>query len=302
MTISYSPLPTLLGVTPHGLFAMLGIIAGAVLLRRQVRARGADVEITDNALIWAIPAAIIGARLDYIVSHPSAFSSPLEMLEIWRGGLALFGGLIAGLGVGSLVAYRGGFHLPRLLDVAAPSIALAVAIGRIGDLLLLDHLGKPTHSGLALAYRIRLGTQLAPGYEPSPAVYPPVGATCRDAGSFYAGCSYQLTAAYDLVGALLLFVLLMLLRRTAYPSGLAISLWAFWYGTQRFALDFLRGIDERPLLGMTGTQILAVVLASGGLALTVALALRSRRRTSGEPTDVSMQLPLQRAPSNIDQP
>ena len=47
-----------------------------------------------------------------------------------------------------------------------------MAVGRVGDLLLLDHLGKPVHSGWALAFRIRAGSQLAPGYEPRPAIAP----------------------------------------------------------------------------------------------------------------------------------
>lgn len=109
------------------------------------------------------------------------------MLALWHGGLALFGGLIAGLGVGLIVAHRRGVMVFRLLDACAPSIAIAIAIGRVGDLLLLDHLGKPTASIFALAYRVPLGAQLAPGFGPSPAIRPPTGASCADIGQFYAG-------------------------------------------------------------------------------------------------------------------
>jgi hypothetical protein len=130
---------------------------------REVRRRGADTAPLERALLWAVPAGIVGARADYVISHPHEFSSLGQVLALWHGGLALFGGLIAGLSVGVIVAHRAGIYAIRLLDAAAPSIALAIAVGRIGDLLLLDHLGKPAASAWALAYRVQLGSQLAPG-------------------------------------------------------------------------------------------------------------------------------------------
>jgi prolipoprotein diacylglyceryltransferase len=183
----------------------------------------------------------------------------------------------------------------RLLDAAAPSIALAIVIGRIGDLLLLDHLGKPTESAWALAYRVQRGSQLAPGFGPSPAVPPPGGRSCADVGQFYAGCAYHLSAGYDLLGSLLLLAFLLLLRRRGgYHAGVMFSVWALWYGSQRLALDFTRGVDERPLVGLTGTQLLAIgvlTLAAGSLA-TIGL----RRRGWGEqPGEASSRVaPLRR--------
>lgn len=135
--------------------------AGATLLFREVRRRGMDTAPIERALIWAVPAGVLGARADYVISHPHQFSSLGQMLALWQGGLALFGALIGGLGGGLLVAHRGGVHVFRLLDAAAPGIALAIAVGRVGDLLLLDHLGRPTSSIFSLAYRVPHGAQLA---------------------------------------------------------------------------------------------------------------------------------------------
>lgn len=281
VTITYPPVPSVLGVSPHGILIVVGVVAGAVLLRREVRRRGLDPAIIERALTWALPAGIIGARADYVISHPGQFHSLGEVLAVWHGGLALFGGLIAGLAVGVIIAHRAGAHLPRLLDAAAPGLALAVAIGRIGDLLLTDHLGIPTTNRFALGYRVQTGYVLAPGFEPSPAVPPPPGVGCTEVGRFYAGCTYHLTPAYDLLGALVLFGVLMALRhRVGYRAGTAISLWALWYGAQRLALDFTRGIDERPVLGLTGTQLLAIgVVAAGAGSLAVIFV---RRRGWGE--------------------
>ncbi|HJT02319.1 MAG TPA: prolipoprotein diacylglyceryl transferase family protein [Pseudonocardiaceae bacterium] len=284
MTITYPPVPSVLGVSPHGIFAALGLVAGALLLLREVRRRDFDLAVVERALTWAVPAGIVGARADYVISHPEQFHSLGQVLAVWNGGLALFGGLIVGLPVGLVVAYRAGAHLPRVLDAAAPALALAITVGRVGDLLLTDHLGAPTSSPVALAYRVRVGYDLASGFGPSPAVPPPPGVGCAEVGRFYAGCSYHLTPAYDLLGALVLFGVLMGLRRWVdYRAGTAISLWALWYGAQRLGLDFTRGIDKRPALGLTGTQLVAIgVVAAGMVSVAVILF---RRRGWGEESD-----------------
>jgi phosphatidylglycerol:prolipoprotein diacylglycerol transferase len=299
VVISYPPVHAIFGVSPHGILAAAGGLAGAVLLMREVRRRGADTAPLERALLWAVPAGIVGARADYVISHPHEFSSLGQVLALWHGGLALFGGLIAGLSVGVIVAHRAGIYAIRLLDAAAPSIALAIAVGRIGDLLLLDHLGKPAASAWALAYRVQLGSQLAPGFGPSPAIAPPSGASCADVGKFYAGCSYHLSAGYDLLGSVLLLALLLLLRRRGgYHAGVMFSVWALWYGTQRLALDFTRGVDERPLAGLTGTQLLAIgvlTLAIGSLSM-IGLRHRGWGEQPGEPCPRAA--PLQRAPQH----
>lgn len=297
MVITYPPLHALFGVSPHGILSAVGVAVGALLLFREVRSRGADAAPLERALTWAIPAGVVGARLDYVISHPHEFGSVAQVLAVWQGGLALFGGLIGGLGVGLAVAHRRGIQIFRLLDACAPSLAIAIAIGRIGDILLLDHLGRSTSSALALAYRIPVGAQLAPGFGPSPAIRPPTGASCADLGRFYAGCTYHLSAGYDLIGSLLVFFLLIALRRQSLRAGVAFSVWATWYGTQRLALDFTRGIDERPIVGLTGTQLLA--LAAISFALTSLIVIVARRRGWGEQPDdpPSRQAPLTRSPA-----
>ena len=142
---------------------------------------------------------------------------------------------------------------------------MAIAIGRIGDLLLTDHLGLPTQSRFALAYVVEAGYRLAPGFGPNPAALPGVGESCSDVGRYYAGCAYQLSAGYDLVGAAALTRFLLLLARRQPPQGVLLAVFGLWYGTQRLLLDFTQGLDERPVLALTGTQLLAVglILASG---------------------------------------
>lgn len=277
MGIGYRPVPSIFGVSPHGILAAVGIVAGYWFLRRLAGRYGLPTEPIERAVLWAIPAGIVGARADFVLSHPGQFSSLGEVLQIWNGGLALFGGLIGAILVALLVLRHSRLPLRLILDVAAPAIALAIGIGRIGDLLLTDHLGKPTTSEFALAYRVPLGGQLAPGFGPSPARAPGTGESCRDVGRFFAGCSYHLTPAYDLVGALALSIFLWwLLTRCPHPRGAVFALFVVGYATQRLLIDATRAVDERPVWGMTGTQLVAFVLALAGVGCIGWLYTRDR--------------------------
>lgn len=273
--LGYQPVPTILGISPHGLFAAVGIAAGYWLIIRGVRRRGLDSAPVERAIVWGVMAGIVGARADYVISHPGAFSSVLQMLQLWKGGLALFGGLIAGTAAAILSLRRSRQPLPVVLDAAAVGLPLAIAIGRVGDLLLTDHLGAPTTSALAIAYRVPAGAHLAPGFGVAPAAPPGPGQSCAQVGTYFAGCSYHLTAAYDLLGALALFGFLWLLTRRPHPPGAVFAVFVGAYAAQRLVLDVTRGVDERPLWGMTGTQLLSVALVAGA---TVALARLYQRR------------------------
>jgi len=296
--ISYPPFPHLAGIPPHGILTALGILAGFLLVGREVRRRDLAVDTVESVLLWSILAGIVGSRALYVIGHPGEFNSIGAVLALWNGGLALFGGLIAGIATGLVLLRRRGAHLARMLDLAAPALALAVGIGRIGDLLLTDHLGTPTDSPWALAYQVRAGYDLAPGFGPSPAVPPPPGASCADVGSFYAGCGYHLTPAYDMLGAFLLFALLMLVRRRGgFRAGTAISVWALWYGTQRFVLDFTRAVDEQPLLGLTTAQLLAAALAAAGLVSLLAIGARGRGWAEAPTDPPSRRASLRRTPA-----
>ncbi|MFZ5851648.1 MAG: prolipoprotein diacylglyceryl transferase [Actinomycetota bacterium] len=277
LEVTYRPIPSFFGVSPHGLLAAAGIAVGFLVLSREVRRRGLPTEVLDAAVLWGVLAGVLGARADYVISHLREFTSPLQVVKVWEGGLALFGGLIAGLAVGVTVAARKGAHVPRLLDAAAAPLALAIAVGRIGDLIIGDHLGTPTTSTFALAFRVESGYHLAPGFGLGPAAPPGPGQSCTDVGSYFAGCAYHLTPAYDLLGALLLAGLIVWLRRRLpLRAGVAFAVFLLWYPLQRLLVDVTRGIDERPLLGLTGTQLLAVVIVTAAVVLLAVVGLRHR--------------------------
>jgi phosphatidylglycerol:prolipoprotein diacylglycerol transferase len=286
-SLTWRPVQRVLFVSPHGVGSAGGFLAGATLLLREVRRRGGlDEQVVVRALTWAAAGAILGARLDYLVSHPRDFHSVYDAIAVWQGGLAMFGGFIGGVLAALPVLRRARVHLPRFLDAAAPGFALGVVIGRIGDLVIWDHLGDvATGWAKPFGLTMKAGYHLAPGFSPSPAVPLPAGETCAHAvkaHQFYAGCTYHQPALYDFLGALALFAFLLWLRRRRTRAGVSILAWGVWYGTERFGIDFTRSIDER-FGGLTGTQWLAIVLAVT-CAVTL-VVIRVRGRGLGEEPD-----------------
>jgi phosphatidylglycerol:prolipoprotein diacylglycerol transferase len=275
--LTWPPVQRLLFVSPHGIGSAGGFLLGAALLLREVRRRDLDEQVVVRALTWAAIGAIVGARLDYVVSHPGAFDSLYDAIALWEGGIAMFGGFIGGLAAALPVLIRNRVHLPRFLDAAAPGFAIGIVIGRIGDLVIWDHLGDPSTNPLALT--IKEGYHLAPGFGPTPARALPANLTCEAAAKtqqFFAGCSYHQPAMYDLFGALaLLGVLLLVRHRGRARAGVSILLWGAWYGTQRLVVDVTRSIDEK-FHGLSGTQWIAAVLAAGSVVTLVVIALRKR--------------------------
>lgn len=280
MSLTWPPVQRILVVSPHGIGSASGFLAGASLLLREVRRRSElDEQVVVRALTWAAVGAIVGARLDYVVSHPNDWESVWDALALWEGGLAMFGGFIGGVLAALPILVKGRVHLPRFLDAAAPGFAIGVVIGRIGDLVIWDHLGDPaTGWATAIALKVKEGYDLAPGFGPSPARLPQGSETCAD--GFFAGCVYHQPALYDFVGALLLFGLLLWMRRNVrYRAGVAILVWGAWYGTQRLVVDFTRSIDEK-FYGLSGTQWLAAVLAA--YSITMLVVIKARGRGLGE--------------------
>ncbi len=75
-------------VSPHGLGIAIGFMIGAALLTKLAPRRGVSDEHISTMIFWALIGAIVGARLFYVIAHLSDFASPLEWLQVWKGGIS----------------------------------------------------------------------------------------------------------------------------------------------------------------------------------------------------------------------
>lgn len=238
--ISYDPIVKIelgpLGLSPHGIGIAVGFLAGAALMLRAAEKKGISEDAVYSILIRALIGSIIGARFAYVLNHFSDFESPVEILQIWKGGISLLGGIIGGIAVPCLWARRNGVSFWKATDAAAPGLALGIVIGRLGDLIVGDHLGKPT--------RFILG-YLCPGASVDTASPCPPGVVVHQ------------TALYDLLLTAVLLGLLLWLRRRDRFDGFLILTFGAVYGAQRLLEDFFREDVRR--FGLTGSQWTASV-------------------------------------------
>jgi phosphatidylglycerol---prolipoprotein diacylglyceryl transferase len=286
-------------ISPHGLGIAIGFMTGAWLFTRLAARRGIPVDAANSIVFWSLIGALVGARVAYVIAHVSEFASPLDWFAIWRGGISLLGG-IAGATIANAVsikrqAYR--FRFFQIADAVAPGLALGIAVGRIGDLIIGDHLGKPTSWLLAWTYE---GGVLAPPFRCA-------DGTCtadlqgtftmtidrthtvlREAGRIVAeGVGVHQTALYDMLLAGLLFSFLWWFIRSPRREGVVTLTFGLAYGCIRLLEDSLR-IDKRfgPFTGSQWTA-LTVVLVSIALLVYWAVTKRPGPTTPGriEPTD-----------------
>lgn len=272
-------------VSPHGIGIAMGYLFGAWILGHEGPKRGVTTEHINSMVFWSLVGTIIGARLFYVIGHFSEFDSVGDMLALWRGGLTIVGGMAGAVLINVPLMRRYGYSFFQVMDGAVIGLAFGIAFGRIGDLIIGDHLGKPTSWLLAFRYE---GGQLA-GFSC-------VADTCRttleggqilevtrqgatltsSAGEVLGtGVGVHQTALYDMVSATFLFLLLYLLSRKPRRLGVLTLTFGAWYGVARLIEDFLR-IDKR-IFGMTGSQWTGIVVAAICLVTLGWWAIRSGR-------------------------
>ena len=254
--ITYDPLVKIhlgpLAVSPHGIGIAVGFLAGARLIRPDTRARGIADEQLYTLLTRAAIGAIIGARLAYVFNHLGEYDNPLQWFEVWHGGISLLGGIFGAVLAAYPLMRRFSIPFRSIMDAAAPGLALSILIGRIGDLLVGDHLGKPTS--------FALGFKCTGANSASPCVAPIGGAV-------------HLPALYDLISVSLLLAVLLMLRRRRRADGFMIVFFAAWYSVGRIIEDFFR-IDVTHGTGLTGSQWTSLVTLVVCLVVLVRLVRR----------------------------
>ncbi len=268
-SIPSPPFNTLGPLRMYALMIILGVFAAVWLARRRWAARGGDPEDMVDIAFWAVPAGLIGARLYHVMtdwktyfgSAPDGTWNPVGALEVWKGGLGIPGGVIAGVAVGLYVAKRKGMRLSVGLDVVAPALPLAQAIGRLGNWFNQEVFGRPTD--------LPWGLQIDPQYRPS---------RYLDVATFHPTFLYEALWNLALMGALLWIDSKRTLR-----AGRLFVLYVGGYGLGRLWVESLRSDSASLIFGIRvniWTSLLAIV---GAGAFLLVGGLRRREDDVDEP-------------------
>jgi phosphatidylglycerol:prolipoprotein diacylglycerol transferase len=157
----------------YGIIIMIGVVAAGWLATKEAKRRGLDPELVWDGIIWVVIGGVIGARLWHVFTPTPTdvaaglttqyyLTHPLDMLAIWKGGLGVPGAVIGGGLAIFFLARRKNLEVAVWLDIVAPGLALAQAIGRWGNFVNQELYGPPTDLpwGIPIDPIYRL-----PGYE-----------------------------------------------------------------------------------------------------------------------------------------
>ena len=255
-------------VRAYALCILVGIVIAVVIAeRRWVRRGGQPGGVADLAG-WAVPFGIVGARIYHVVSSPQAYfgagGHPLDALKIWQGGLGIWGA-VAGGALGAWIACRRrGWSFLMFADSAAPGVAVAQAVGRLGNWFNQELFGRPT--------------TLPWGLEISPEHRPP---------GYAQFATYHPTFLYEALWCLLVAALVIVLdRRLTLDHGRSLALYVGAYTVGRAYFESLRIDPANRLLGLRINEWTSLVVGLGALAGFL-LASRAAHRTSHHVDTVS---------------
>lgn len=243
-----------LRVTAYGLMIGLGVAAAVWLAGRRAEARHVASRDDIAAVgMWAVAGGLVGARLYHVVTAWDRFATDVWAIPaVWRGGLGIPGGLAGGVAVGLFAAHRRGIDVRVMLDIAAPAVALAQAIGRWGNWWNQELFGRPT----SLPWALQIDDAHVPaGYAP--------------------GTTFHPTFLYESMWNLALCgVLLLIDRRASLRPGRLFAFYLGGYFLGRFWIEGLR-IDPAPeVAGLRWNQWLSIVVLVGVVAFFLADRVR----------------------------
>jgi phosphatidylglycerol---prolipoprotein diacylglyceryl transferase len=128
----------------YGVIIGLGIALGMYMVIRESKRQGLHPDTFIDLLVWAIPIAIISARIYYVAFEWNNYYAdhPEDIIKIWNGGIAIHGALIGSVLTTIVFAKIKGLSFWKLTDIAAPSLIVGQAIGRWGNFINQEAHGR----------------------------------------------------------------------------------------------------------------------------------------------------------------
>jgi len=254
-----------LSIHYYGIIIMVGVLLAAWLSTRQAVKYGQNPDVVWDALPWLLIAGIVGARLWHIFTPQASqqaygwstayyLSHPLDAIATWNGGLGIPGAIIGGVLALYFYCRKTKVNFGIFVDMIAPGLALAQAIGRWGNFVNQEVYGAP--STLPWAITIDPAHRL-PAYQ-NVATYHPL---------------FLYESLWNLLNMGLLLWMGKKFKDVLRPGDIFLT-YLIVYPVGRFMLEFLR-LDPSPVFGLNINQTAMGITA---LAASIILLVRLRNR------------------------
>ncbi len=244
----------------YAILIVTGVIVGLLLANKESVRLNLPEDTFGDLLLWALPIAILGARLYYVMFewHRYVGKPWWSIFAVWEGGLAIHGALIGSIITGIVFANKNKIPFWKLVDIAAPSIIIGQAIGRWGNFMNQEAHGGPV-SQAAYENFIRF----LPDFIENQMVIN--------------GVLYHPTFLYEFLWNLLVFAGLLWLRRRNPLRGEVFINYLIWYSVGRFFIEGMR-TDSLYMFGeaIRTAQFISILTIVLGIGLII------YRRKSGQ--------------------
>ena len=234
----------------YGVIIMLGIMAAFVHAYLRCKQEGIKGDDILDVGLFTVIFGVIGARLYYVVTtlNTHEYENIIDVFAIWEGGLAIYGGIIAGATAIVVTALVKKINPFKVTDTIAPGVGLAQAIGRWGNFMNGEAYGYEVAEGSPL-YSFRMG--LISDYTGAEMKY------------------YHPTFLYESLWNIVGFVIITLLYRKKKFNGQITLMYFAWYGFGRFFIEGLR-TDSLYVGDFRISQVVGAVCFLAASALLVA--------------------------------
>lgn len=238
----------------YSLCILLGVIVAYILITREGKKQGLTKEFTSDLIFYTLIIGILGARVYYCVFNLDYYlANPSEILKIYNGGLAIHGGVIAGLIFVYFYTKKKNISFIKILDIVAPAVIIAQSFGRWGNFF-----NQEAHGGITTYQNLK--NMHIPEFIIN--------------GMHIEGKYYYPTFFFESIWCLIGFIILMIARRNKnLRKGFQIGFYFIWYGIGRFFIEALR-TDSLMFFGLKIAQIVSLI----GIIIGIIIIVTNRNK------------------------
>ncbi|MCH3905359.1 MAG: prolipoprotein diacylglyceryl transferase [Lactobacillus sp.] len=240
-----------LNVKWYGILMATAVVVAAWMAIAEGKRRQIMSDDFVDFLLWAVPIGFIGARLYYVIFEWNFYSQhPDQIIAIWNGGIAIYGGLIAGLIVLLFFCYYRVLPPFLMLDIIVPGVLLGQVIARWGNFMNQEAYGAKT--SLAFLQNLHLPNFVIQQMYINGAYRQP---------------TFLYESFFNLIG--LILILALRHRQHLFKQGEIFCFYLIWYGTVRFFVEGMR-TDSLYIAGVIRvSQALSLVLVILAIGLII---------------------------------
>lgn len=240
-----------LSVKWYGVIMAVAIVLATWISISEGKKRQIESDDFIDLLLWAVPLGYVGARIYYVIFEWGYYSQhPNQIIAIWNGGIAIYGGLIAGLIVLLVFCYKRMLPPFLMLDVISPGIMAAQILGRWGNFINQEAHGGPTT--LHFLESLHLPEFIIQQMKINGVYYQP---------------TFLYESLFNLIG--LIIILSLRHKKHFFKQGEVFMSYLMWYSVVRFFVEGLR-TDSLYIFGVIRvSQLLSLILFIGVLFLFI---------------------------------